>query len=211
MFKDREHAGTLLAEKLAYLKGKHVVVFAIPRGAIRMAEIIARKIEGRLDVVLVHKVGAPQNKEYAIGSVDEAGDVFMNPTAGDIGISGDYLRAEADRELKRIRERRILYSVPETKTLKGKIAVIVDDGIATGSTVLAAIRSLKNKNPEKIIVATAVAPSDTVALLAREADEVVVLDTPYPFNAVGAFFGDFGQVEDEEVIRILKHAHERRG
>lgn len=211
LFKNREEAGKLLAKKLYEIYAhKSVAIFAIPRGAIHMARIIAEKLDGDLDVVLVHKIGAPDNPEFAIGSVDEKGNIVLDKSATALMFSDEYIRRCADHELEKIRERRKAYSSGTTDNLSDKIAIIVDDGIATGNTMFAAIRSIRERNAEKIIAASAVAPVNTIMLLREKADEVVVLASPEPFIAVGNFFDDFSQVSDKEVIQALTEFREVR-
>ncbi len=202
MFRNREEAAERIAERLEHYRGRNPLVLAIPRGGVPMGRIVADRLGGELDIVLVHKIGAPGNPEFAIGSVDESGHVELNPGAEQYGISSDYIEREAERQLETIRERRARYRRPPTRA-EGRVAILVDDGIATGATLSAAIRSVRAQSPETLVVAVGVAPPPTVDRLRREVDELVCLEAPAEFMAVGQFFRDFRQVEDEEVIATL--------
>lgn len=208
MFQDREEAAGQIAERLAHLRGKNPLVLAIPRGGVPMGRIVADKLEGELDIVLVHKLGAPGNPEYAIGSVDESGHVALTSVAKQYGIEQGYIDKERDRQLESIRQRRKRYGRPPADA-KGRVAILVDDGIATGSTLLAAIRFVRAQKPTRLIVGVGVAPPDTARRIEQDVDEMICLQTPASFMAVGQFFVDFRQVSDEEVIAALgEHAHE---
>ena len=203
IFKNREHAARLLARKLAKYRGQKPLVLGIPRGALPMATIIADSLGGELDVVLVHKLSAPGQPELAIGSVDETGRVYL--TGHGFGIDTGYVEMEKKAQLETLRERRARYT-PFRSPLDplGRIAIVVDDGIATGATMIAALRAVRESRPAKLIAAVAVAPPLTARRLAKEADEVVCLMTPADFLAVGQFFEEFSQVSDEDVIAILQ-------
>ena len=204
LFENREHAGRLLARRLsARYKNKNALVLAIPRGAIRMAEIIADALGGELDVVLVHKLGAPGQPELAIGAVDEAGNVFLSGYGLD--IDRDYIETEKQAQLAVLRKRRARYT-PSRGAIDphDRIVVVVDDGIATGSTMTAALRAVRRSKPKKLIGAVAVASASAARAMSREADDIVCLNVPAEFYAVGQFFNDFSQVSDEEVVEILQ-------
>lgn len=202
MFRDREEAAGQIAERLAELRGENPLVLAIPRGGVPMGRIVADRLEGELDIVLVHKLGAPGNPEYAIGSVDESGHVELTPVARQYAIEQRYIDDERDRQLENIRRRRERYRRPPVDA-RGRIAILVDDGIATGSTLLAAIRFIRAQAPAKLIVGVGVAPPETARRIEKEVDIMVCLQTPASFRAVGQFFADFRQVSDEEVIAAL--------
>lgn len=203
-FINREQAARMLARKLRKYRGKNPLILAIPRGAIPMAKIIAGELGGEVDVALVRKIGYPGNPEFAIGSVDEDGKLYLNKGADVLGIE-DYIEEEKQRQLQTIRGRRKQYTpVRPPIDLAERIVIVVDDGIATGATMIAALRMVKAKNPKKLIAAAAVIPPDTAAKLKEFADEVVVLETPVWFQAVGQFFHEFPQVSDEEVIELLR-------
>lgn len=204
VFHDRDEAARLLASKLASFRRSCPLVLAIPRGAVPMAKIIAEELGGELDVVLVRKIGYPGNPEYGIASVDEDGNVHTNPGTEDFGLEG-YIDVEKERQLKTIRERRAQYT-PIRKPIdpKGRTVIIVDDGIATGATMMAALQMVKAKKPATLVAAAAVIPPDTLSTLRKVADDVVALEEPVRFAAVSQFFDVFPQVSDEEVIEILQ-------
>lgn len=204
-FHNREHAARLLAGKLATYQGQHPLVLGIPRGAVPMAKIIADALGGELDVVLVHKLGAPGNPELAIGSVDETGHVYLNEHVWELGIDDEYIAKEKEAQLKTLHKRRLQYT-PVRLPLDpaGRIVIVVDNGIATGASMIAALRAMRAKQPAQLIAAVAVAPPKTVERIRAEADEVVCLYTPDAFHAVGQFFEDFSQVSDEQAIAILR-------
>jgi predicted phosphoribosyltransferase len=171
-----------------------------------MAKLIADALEGELDVVLVHKLGAPDLPELAIGAVDETGQVYLDPyVLQRLGISEDYLAAETAAQLATLRARRALYTpIRPPISPAGRQVIVVDNGIATGASMIAALRAVRAKQPAKLIAAVAVAPSQTLERMAQKADEVVCLETPEEFYAVGQFFEDFSQVTDAEVVAILQ-------
>lgn len=206
-FKNRRHAAALLAEKLTRYKRQNPLVLGIPRGAVPMAKIIAERLDGETDVVLVHKLGMPGNPELAIGSVDELGHVYLLESAHRIGFPDRYLAAERERQVKMLRERRARYTpVHSPIDPAGRIVIVVDDGIATGASMIAALRSIRAKRPKKLIAAVGVAPYERLQEIRALADEVVCLDVPADFYAVGQFFEEFTQVSDEEVIALLQQS-----
>jgi putative phosphoribosyl transferase len=210
-FRDRESAGRLLAERLTHLRSAHPLVLAIPRGAVPMARVIAETLDADLDVVLIRKVGAPGNPEFAAGAVSESGDVLMNPAAAGLGIDRDYIAREAAAQLEVLRERRARLSAVHTPVdPAGRVVIVVDDGSATGSTMLAALNVLRRSRPKRLVAAMAVAPPVTVERIADAADDVVCLSTPEDFAAVGQFFDDFSAVSDDEVVAALRDFHRRR-
>lgn len=205
MFQDRDEAARKLAVKLQAYKGKQPLVLAIPRGAVHMANIIADKLGGSYDVVLVRKLRAPINPELAIGSVDESGWTYIADHAASTGADSAYIEAEKQRQLGIIRQRRAQYTpIKAPEDPAGRIVIVIDDGLATGATMISALHGLRNRNPARLICAVPVAPPDTLDKVAELADEVVCLEAPENFRAVGQFYADFPQVEDEEVIQILR-------
>lgn len=209
-FKNRQQAAGLLAKKLARYKGQKPLVLGIPRGAAPMAKIIADALDGDIDVVLVHKLGTPGNPEFAIGSVDESGHVYLKEHARTLGLSGAEIEAEKERQVKTLRERRARYTpVHPSIDPAGRIVIVVDDGIATGASMIAALRSIRAKQPKRLIAAVGVAPYESLQEIRSLADEVVCLGVPADFYAVGRFFEEFTQVSDEEVIALLQQSRSR--
>jgi len=204
IFSNRTQAAQLLAEKLAAFKGKNPLILAIPRGAVPMAKLIADALGGEFDVVLVRKLGAPGNPEFAIGAIDETGWAYLGPYAALAGADEGFIERAKARELETIRRRRAQYSpLHPPIDPQGRIVIVVNDGLATGSTMLAALHALRQRAPQKLVCAVPVAPPDTLEKVGEQADEVVCLYAPENFQAVGQFYADFGQVEDEEVIALL--------
>ncbi|HZW54737.1 MAG TPA: phosphoribosyltransferase [Nitrososphaerales archaeon] len=206
MFQDREQAGKLLAKEVSKLTLGDVVVLAIPRGGVPVAKEVASTLGAPLDLVITRKIGAPGNPEFAIGAVTQDGEPLLNDeTVRELRVSDAYLRRETEHQFNEIKERMKKYrgDRPFPK-IEGKTVVIVDDGIATGSTTRAAIRSVMKMKPSKVVLATPVAPEETLRELSTLVDQVVCLDTPQIFYAIGEFYENFEQVEDDEVKRILE-------
>jgi len=205
LFKNREEAGRKLAGALREFKGKDVVVLGIPRGGVVVANEVAKALGAPLDIVVTRKIEAPGEPEYALGAVTQEGDVIMDRQAAEsLGASPAYLDEQVRKKREEVKERmqRLRGDAPYPR-IEGKVVVIVDDGIATGSSVSAAVMSVKKRKPKEVIVAVPVAPADAIEMLAGEGARVVCLETPGPFLAIGEFYGDFDQVEDLEVKRIL--------
>ena len=204
IFRDRDDAATRLAEALVQYRGQNPLVLAIPRGAVPMAKIIAEALGGEVDVVLVRKLRAPGNPEFAIGSVDESGWTYLGDYARHVAGSQEYIEREKAAQMEVMRERRASYTpIRPPHDPAGRIVIVVDDGLATGSTMIAALHALRAKSPKKLICAVPVAPPDTLEKVTPYADEVVCLSAPDMFYAVGQFYASFPQVSDEEVIASL--------
>lgn len=205
MFKNRVEAGRKLAQKLEAYRGKDALVFALPRGGVVLGFEIARALSLPLDIIATRKIGHPSNPEYAIGAVDESGMTILNQA--EIGSVGkQWLQEEIEKQEAEAKRRSALYRKDEKHfDIRGKVAIITDDGIATGFTMRLAVKAVKNERPEKIVVAVPVAPAESIRELKEEgADEVVVLEPPEGFmGAVGAHYQEFEQVDDEEVVRLL--------
>jgi putative phosphoribosyl transferase len=205
LFRNRVEAGRKLAEALVDFKGKEVVVLGIPRGGVVVANEVAKALGAPLDVVVTRKIEAPGEPEYALGAITQEGDVIMDRQAAEsLGASPTYLEDQIRKKREEVRERMEgLRGDAPYPELEGKIVVIVDDGIATGSSVGAAVMSVKKRRPKQIVVAVPVGPADAVEKLSEEGAQVVCLETPGLFLAIGEFYADFDQVEDLEVRRIL--------
>lgn len=204
MFMDRTDAAHRLADALAAYQGENPLVLAIPRGAVRMAKVIASQLGGEVDVVLVRKLPAPGSPEFAIGAVDETGWTYLADHARRMGIDDDYIEAECAAQVALMARRRAQYTpVRPPIDPAGRTVIVVDDGLATGSTMIAALHAIRAKGPKKLICAVPVAPPDTAERVQGYCDELVCLATPFGFYAVGQFYRSFPQVEDDEVISAL--------
>lgn len=201
MFKDRDDAARQLAARLVHLRGQRPLILAVPRGAVPMGVILAKALDGDLDLVLVRKLGAPGNPEYAIGAVDEAGHVYVNPDVVE-SLDAAYLADQTARQQAVLTRRRKQYGIARIDPA-GRLVVVVDDGVATGSTLIAALDTVRARRPARLLVAVGVAPPDAMARLRAHADEVMCLQVPEDFYAVGQFYRDFGQVGDDEVTALL--------
>lgn len=208
VFQDRTDAGRRLAQKLMPFQGASTIVLALPRGGVVVGYEVAQALRAPLDVIITHKIPAPGNPEYAIGAVAENGEAQLNHAEiRALGISQGYIERETRAQLEEIGRRKQLYRGDRPlPSLKGRTVIIVDDGVATGYTMMAAIKAVKAEQPGKVIVAVPVGPAETVDELAEMADEVVVISTPVPFFAVGAFYRSFEQTPDADVQMILERA-----
>jgi len=205
MFRDRKDAALQLASALHEYKDCKPLILAIPRGAVPMAKIIAEALQGDFDVVLVRKLRAPWNPEFAIGSVDESGWTYIADYAVEAGADKTYIEVEKQAQLAVMRERRKQYTPARpTSDPAGRIVIVIDDGLATGATMISALHGLRKSQPQKLICAVPVAPPETLQKIEQLADETVCLEVPAHFSAVGQFYAHFPQVEDEDVVRILR-------
>ena len=203
IFKDRVDAAQKLAKKLEWVKKENPVILAIPRGGVVTGDVIAKTLGLSLDVIVSRKVGAPYNPELAIGAVAHDGSFFPNSELIDaLGIPKNYLDEKIAEQMEEIRHRLVKFRGRTDYDLKNKTVVLVDDGIATGATVFVALEWIKKQHPKRIIVAIPVGPRDTIEKLSKIA-EVVVLDAPESFGAVGEFYHSFDQVEDYQVMEIM--------
>jgi putative phosphoribosyl transferase len=213
MLANRRSAGRELSQELQHLREEKPIVLALPRGGVPVGFEIAEGLGAPLDIVLVQKIGVPWQPELALGAVVDGADpqvVINDNLAAELAIDNSYITIETARQLEEIERRRILYlgdrpAVP----LAGKTVIVVDDGIATGSTVRTALRAIRNAGAGKIVLAVPVAPTDTVDELRREVDEMICLSTPSPFIAVGAHYAEFAQLADADVISLLEERHRR--
>lgn len=215
-FRDRSQAGRDLAERLTRLKLDRPIVYALPRGGVPVAAECAEALDAPLDLVLVRKLGAPGQPELGIGALAEAGGeevVVVNKRVADLtGASDAYIERVMESEREELARRERLYFQGRARTEPaGRDAVLVDDGLATGSTARAAVRALKARGAARVVLAIPVAPPDTLETLEAEADSVVCLLAPRSFSSVGQWYGDFHQLEDGEVVRLLDEAARRTG
>jgi predicted phosphoribosyltransferase len=203
-FESRIDAARRLAKALAHYRGRNPLILAIPRGAVPMGRVLADELEGELDVVLVRKLRSPASAEFAVGSIDESGWAYVAEYAASAGADHAYLEQEKRFQLDVLHKRRAQYT-PKRAPIdaKGRIAIVVDDGLATGATMIAALHAARAKQPARLVCAVPVAAPESLKLVRPNADEVICLDAPEGFFAVGQFYGEFRQVDDEEVIALL--------
>jgi putative phosphoribosyl transferase len=215
MLKDRTQAGTQLAAELLRFKEQDPVVLALPRGGVPVGFEVAKALGAPLDLILVRKIGAPFQPELAVAAVvdGERMELVINEDVLEaLALSEDDVREQAKREVEEIERRRRLYlGGRERVRVRGRTVLVVDDGIATGATMRAALRAVRRREPSHLVLAVPVAPPETVDLLRREVDEVVCLATPSPFGAIGHFYADFHQVGDDEVRDLLDRSAPVRG
>ncbi len=205
---DRREAGERLAARLEIYRGREPLVLAVPRGGVVVAEEIHRVIGGELDVIITRKIGAPHQRELAIGATSGDGVVMLNDELiSRIGVFPDYVKKAAAREqaeiIRRLEKYRGQRPLPQ---IEGRLVVVVDDGVATGYTLLAALSSLRRHNPAELALAVPVGPPETFERLNKEVDALVYLEAPVDFAAVGQFYRHFDQISDEEVVEILEKA-----
>ena len=214
-FADRRDAGRRLARALARFSGAGTLVLALPRGGVPVGFEVAVALGAELDVLVVRKLGAPGHAELGIGAVVDGAPpqaVINQALANRVGATPDYLEAEESRQIAEIERRRRAYRGDRpAPAIAGRTVIVVDDGIATGGTMKAALRALRSRGPKSLVLAVPVAPGDSLAELESECDEIVCLEQPAPFYAVGGHYEDFAQTEDTEVVRLLAEGRELRG
>ncbi len=203
-FRDRLDAAAQLAAALAAWRGSRPLILAIPRGAVPMGRALADALDGDLDVVLVRKLPAPFSPEFAVGAIDESGWVYLAPHARQAGATDAYIEEVRAKQLRLLQQRRATYT-PARRPVEpaGRVVIVVDDGLATGATMIAALHAVRAHAPARLICAVPVAAPDSLESVRPLADEVVCLHAPEDFGAVGRFYRNFDQVSDDEVIRIL--------
>ena len=207
LFSNRVEAGRRLATSLKGLVGKDVVVLAVPRGGVVVGFEVAHALSGPLDVIIPRKIGAPNNSELAIGAMTEDGTIILDDKlVRYLQVSKDYVREESERQRLEIERRLRLYRGDAPyPSLSNREVIIVDDGVATGSTMKAAVASVRKRGAKIVVIAVPVGPASTIQELKKDADNVVCLHTPEPFYSIGQFYEDFTQTSDEEVAELLKH------
>lgn len=215
VFRDRVDAGRRLAERLLAYRSQDPVVLALPRGGVPVGFEIAQALQAPLDLVLVRKIGSPWQPELAVGAVADGEhpcQAVNREILEELGIGEDYVRKEGQRQLAEIERRRALYLAGRAPVaLAGKTAIVVDDGIATGATVEAALGSVRRRGPRAVVLAVPVAPPETLTRLKPLVDEIVCLAAPAFFGAISVFYQHFPQLEDEEVIDLLRRANPPTG
>ena len=208
VFPTREDAGRALASRLRSYAGANTLVLALPRGGLPVAREVADALHAPLDILVVRKIGAPGQPELGLGAVvdgDHPHAIFNEQIVEQLDVSDHYLKNEVERQLKEVKRRELAYRGGRPKlSLQGKTVIVVDDGIATGATVRAALRGVRRQKPARLVLAVPVAPPDTIDALTSETDEIVCLEQPEDFFAVGQFYRDFHQVSDDEVKTILQ-------
>lgn len=205
-FRDRKQAGQALAQKLdRYRDNPDVLVLALPRGGVPVAYEVARALHAPLDVFVIRKLGLPGHEEYAMGAIATGGVRVMNPDAMDLPVSAAAIEVVVAREQQELERREQLYRGDRPPlTIANRVVILVDDGLATGSTMRAAAIAVKQKNPQRVVVAVPVAASATCEEFRAEVDDVVCAHTPFPFHAVGIWYANFDQTSDQEVRALLE-------
>lgn len=205
---NRREAGMQLASRLEIYREREPLILAVPRGGVVVAELIHKTLGGELDVIITRKIGAPHQRELAIGATSGDGLVMLNDDlVSRLGVFPDYIQKTAEKEqaeiVRRLKKYRGSRPLPN---IEGRLVLVVDDGVATGYTLLTALKSLRQHNPAELALAVPVGPPETFARLKKEVDALVYLEAPVDFAAVGQFYRDFSQVSDDEVVEILNRA-----
>lgn len=208
MFKDRRDAGRRLAQRIEGIKEADLFILAVPRGGVVVAFEVVKALGAPMDLIIPRKLGAPGNPELAIGAVTQDGTIVLNhDIVQELGVPKSFIDQEAAEQVKEIERRMKKYrgDAPPPQ-LAGRTVVLIDDGIATGATIRAAVQSVRRSRPKRLIIAVPVAPPSAVQSLEKDADEVVALETPEWFMAIGQFYENFDQTSDEEVIDLMAKA-----
>ncbi len=205
MFKDRLDAARQLSKALKKYEGQNPLILAIPRGAVPMSAWIADVLHGQMDVVLVRKLRAPLQPEVAIGAVDETGLAYLSPYAATLGIDPQYVKDEIKLQMQTLKARRRQYSrIRAPIPVQGRVVIVVDDGLATGATMMSALKAVRQHHPQRLVCAIPVASQDALAKIKPLADEMVCLHAPEDFMAVAQFYQQFPQVDDAQVMASLQ-------
>jgi putative phosphoribosyl transferase len=208
IFKDRREAGEMLAERLQIYKGRDPLILAVPRGGVVVADRIHSVLGGELDLIITRKIGAPHQRELAIGATSGDGAVMLNDELiSRLGIFPDYVQKAAAKEQAEIVRRLKLYrGEKKLAQIEGRLVIVVDDGVATGYTLLSALNFIRRHQPAELALAVPVGPPETIARLKKEVNALVYLEAPVDFAAVGQFYKNFEQVSDDEVIALVQQA-----
>ena len=205
MFKDRLDAARQLSKALKKYEGQNPLILAIPRGAVPMGAWIADVLHGQMDVVLVRKLRTPLQPEVAIGAVDETGRAYLSPCAATLGIDPQYVKDEIKLQMKTLKARRRQYSqIRAPIPVQGRVVIVVDDGLATGATMMSALKAVRQHHPQRLVCAIPVASPDALSKIKPLADETVCLHAPEDFMAVAQFYQQFPQVDDAQVLTSLQ-------
>lgn len=205
MFKDRLDAARQLSKALKKYEGQNPLILAIPRGAVPMSAWIADVLHGQMDVVLVRKLRAPLQPEVAIGAVDETGRAYLSPCAATPGIAPQYVKDEIKLQMQTLKARRRQYSrIRAPIPVQGRVVIVVDDGLATGATMMSALKAVRQHHPQRLVCAIPVASPDALSKIKPLADETVCLHAPEDFMAVAQFYQQFPQVDDAQVMASLQ-------
>lgn len=211
MFQDRSDAGLQLAQKLKIYQAENPIILALPRGGVPVGYEVALALHARLDVIVARKIGAPWNPELGVGAIAPDVEILDTESLNILGITVPEIVEIIEEEKQEVKRRQKLYQQgEELLKLNGETVILVDDGVATGVTTRAALQAIQKLNPAKLILAVPLGPVDTIKALSLLVDDLICLEMPSPFYAVGAFYMTFPQVSDEEVIRLLRDAKERR-